>query len=130
MQWLLDGFDAMQLWLFESVVQPVLVTLGASALLEDAYDATMWLLIGLLELGFMVMVFGALERWRPVEAVTDRHQIRIDVLYTLIHRLGLFRLVLYFTLLPLSLSAIGWLHVQGVTLQPVDQIWPGVTDRA
>lgn len=130
MQWLLDGFDAMQLGLFESVVQPVLVMLGASRLLEDAYDATMWMLIGLLELAFMVLVFGALERWRPVEAVTDRRQVRIDVIYTLIHRLGLFRLVLYFTLLPLSLSVIGWLHVQGVALAPVDQIWPGVTDRA
>ena len=130
MQWLFDGFDVMQLWLFESVVQPALVMLGASRLLEDAYDATMWLLIGLLELVFMVVVFGALERLRPVEVVTDRHQVRIDMIYTLIHRLGLFRLVLYFTLLPLSLSVIGWLHVQGISFVPVDQIWPGVTDRA
>jgi hypothetical protein len=33
-------------------------------------------------------VIGALERWRPVEPVTDRAAVRVDILYTLIHRLG------------------------------------------
>lgn len=129
-QFVIDGFDSIHWWTFETLVQPALVALGLSRLLEDAYDATMWLLIGLFELGFMVLVFGALERWRPVEPLTDRHQVRVDLLYTLIHRLGLFRLALYFTLLPLVLWVTGWLHVHGFALTPVDQIWPGVTDHA
>jgi len=77
-----------------------------------------------------LVVIGALQRWRPVEAVTDRLAIRVDVIYTLIHRLGLFRLGLFFGLLPIIEWAKGLLHVQGWVVPPVDQVWPGVTDVA
>ena len=128
--WGLDLFDTAHLWLFETLVQPVMFALGASVYLEDAFDATMWLLIGALELTFLLVVIGALQRWRPVEAVTDRLAIRVDVIYTLIHRLGLFRLGLFFGLLPIIEWAKGLLHVQGWVVPPVDQVWPGVTDVA
>ena len=128
--WGLDLFDTAHLWLFETLVQPVMFALGASVYLEDAFDATMWLLIGALELTFLLVVVGALQRWRPVEAVTDRLAIRVDVIYTLIHRLGLFRLGLFFGLLPIIEWTKGLLHVQGWVVPPVDQVWPGVTDVA
>lgn len=130
MQTLFDLFDNAHLWLFETIVQPALFHLNASVLLEDAYDATMWLLIGVLEILFLVVVLGSLQRWRPAEPVTDKQQIRIDIIYTLIHRLGLFRVGLYFTLLPLTLWIAGQLNVRGFKIPPVDQLWPGVTDVA
>ena len=61
--------------------------------------------------------------------MTDRRQIGIDVLYTLIHRLGVFRLALFFTD-PLWDSVFGQLHVWGFAPFQLDQYWPGVTDRA
>ena len=128
--WGLNLFDSVHLWLFETLVQPVMFALGASVYLEDAFDATMWLLIGALELTFLLVVIGALQRWRPVEAVTDRLAVRVDVIYTLIHRLGLFRLGLFFGLLPIIEWTKGLLHVQGWVVPPVDQVWPGVTDVA
>jgi hypothetical protein len=78
----------------------------------------------------MVVVFGALQRWRPVEAVTDKAAVRVDVIYTLIHRLGLFRVALFFTLDPLWDGLVGQLRVAGLPAWSVDQIWPGVTDLA
>lgn len=116
--WGLDLFDSVHLWLFETLVQPVMFALGASVYLEDAFDATMWLLMGALELTFLLVVVGALQRWRPVEAVTDRLAIRVDVIYTLIHRLGLFRLGLFFGLLPIIEWTKGLLHVQGWVVPP------------
>ena len=62
--------------------------------------------------------------------MTDRRQIGIDVLYTLIHRLGVFRLALFFTVDPLWDSVFGQLHVWGFAPFQLDQYWPGVTDRA
>jgi sterol desaturase/sphingolipid hydroxylase (fatty acid hydroxylase superfamily) len=95
-------FGDAQQWLFEGAVQPADVPcLGLGNLLEDGYRATGWLLVGLLQIAVMLTVFGALERWRPVEPVTDRAAVRVDVIYTLIHRLGLFRVALFFTLDPL-----------------------------
>ncbi len=123
-------FAQAQQSLFESLVQPLLFGLGQGNLLEDGYRATGWLLVGLLQIVVLLTAFAALERWRPVEAVTDPAAVRVDMLYTLIHRLGLFRVALFFTLDPLWASLIGELRVAGLPAWSLDQLWPGVTDMA
>ncbi len=128
MEWLSSLFDDAQQRLFESVVQPVLFGLGWGNLLEDGYVATGWLLVGLLQLAVMVAVIAPLQRWRPVELVTDRQAIRTDILYTLVHRLGLFRVALFFAFGPLWDGLFGLLRVQGLTTFHLDALWPGVTD--
>ena len=123
-----DVFGAAQQWLFESLVQPVLFTLGQGNLLEDGFAATGWLLVGLLQIAVMLTLFRALERWRPVEPVTDRGAVRVDMLYTLVHRLGVFRLALFFTLQPLWDALVGEGRLHGLSAWSVDALWPGVTD--
>jgi sterol desaturase/sphingolipid hydroxylase (fatty acid hydroxylase superfamily) len=131
---LLDAFGLAQQWLYETAVQPVVFALGGGSILEDAFDATGWLLVGLLQIAVMLAVIGPLQRWRPAEPLTDRAAVRVDVLYTLIHRLGLFRVALFFALDPLWDSLRGWLAVQGVTGWQLDTLvaplWPGVSDTA
>ncbi|ABM32030.1 sterol desaturase family protein [Paracidovorax citrulli] len=121
-------FDMAQQWLFETIVQPAMFSLGMANLLEDGYAATGWLLVGILQLGVMLCLIAPLQRWRPVEPVTDRASIRTDVLYTLIHRLGLFRLALFFSVDPLWDSLFGILRVEGFSTFHLDEVWPGVTD--
>jgi sterol desaturase/sphingolipid hydroxylase (fatty acid hydroxylase superfamily) len=123
-------FAAVQQSVFEAVFQPALVAMGMSNLLEDGFDATGWLLLGLLQIAVLVAVIGPLQRWRPVQAVTDRATIRTDILYTLIHRLGAFRVVLFFFLQPLLDDLFGILHVAGLGAFHLDGVWPGVTDLA
>ncbi|MBA4175512.1 MAG: fatty acid hydroxylase [Leptothrix sp. (in: Bacteria)] len=130
MNTLVDLFGQVQQALFESAMQPLLFGLGLGNLLEDGFVATGWLMVGLLEIAVMLTLFQALERWRPVEAVTDRAAVRVDVVYTLIHRLGLFRVALFFTLDPLWDDLIGRLRVAGLPAVSVDDLWPGVTDIA
>lgn len=127
---LISTFDDLQQWLFETLVQPLVFGLGLGNRLEDAYSGTGWLLVGLLQLLVMLVVIVPLQRWRPVEPVSDRAAIRVDMIYTLVHRLGLFRLVLFFTLTPVLDSVIGQLRVLGLPTFHLDQIWPGVTDQA
>ncbi|MEN9630662.1 MAG: hypothetical protein RJA10_3890, partial [Pseudomonadota bacterium] len=90
------AFGDVQQALFESVVQPWMFDAGLGNLLAEGYRATGWLLVGLLQIVVMLTLLAALERWRPVEPVTDRAAVRVDVVYTLIHRLGLFRVALFF----------------------------------
>ena len=78
MEWWTSLFNSVQQWLFESVIQPVMFHLGMASLLEDGYDATGWLLVGLLQVLVIVVVIGPLERWRPVEAVTDELRRLMD----------------------------------------------------
>jgi sterol desaturase/sphingolipid hydroxylase (fatty acid hydroxylase superfamily) len=126
---LIDGFDRLQQAAFEGLVQPTLYALGMANLLEDAFDGTGWVLAGVLQLLVIVTVFRALEARWPVEPVTDRRAIRTDVVYSLIHRLGLFRLAMFFSLDPLAFELASVLRLQGWHAWQPDQLWPGVTDR-
>ena len=125
---LVDAFSSAQQWLFESLVQPLMFSLGFGNLLEDGYTATMWLMLGVLQILVLVAVIGPLQRWRPVEKVTDRATIRTDIVYTLIHRLGLFRLALFFAVQPLLDEVFSSLRAAGVGTFHLDALWPGVTD--
>ena len=129
MDFLSNLFSDVQQWLFEALVQPLVFGLGFGGWVEDAYTATGWLLVGVLQIMVLLAVFGPLQRWRPVEPVHDQAEVRTDVLYTLVHRLGLFRLALFFTLDPMMDEAIGALRVAGVGTWHLDALWPGVTDQ-
>ena len=125
MDQLTDLFGTVQQWLFEAAVQPAMFALGLGNLLEDGYQATAWFMVGLIQ-----VVIGPLQRWRPVEPVLDRATIRTDMLYTVIHRLGVFRIALFFTLEPWFDEASGALRTAGYGTFHLDQIWTGVTDGA
>ena len=130
MDFLANAFSSVQAGLFEFLLQPVMFTLGLGNFLEDGYAATGWLLVGVLQLVVLLAVIGPLQRWRPVEAVTDRASVRTDILYTLIHRLGLFRLALFFSLDPVFDNLFGVMRVAGFDGFQLDALWPGVTDQA
>ncbi|MDD2547276.1 MAG: sterol desaturase family protein [Burkholderiaceae bacterium] len=123
-----EMFDAAQQGLFEAVFAPVMFHTGLAGQLEAGYTAAGWLLVGLLQLAVLVAVIGPLQRWRPVEPVTDRATVRTDILYTLVHRLGLFRVALFLTVSPGLDALLGWLSVAGLTTFQLDGLWPGVTD--
>jgi len=126
--WLGNCFDGAQQWLFENLLQPVMFSMGLASLLENGYEAAGWLLVGMMQLVVIVVVIGPLQRLWPVEPITDRATIRTDILYTLIHRLGLFRLALFFTVDPLADRLFGSLRVAGFSTFHMDGLWPGVTD--
>ncbi len=132
---LTDAFGQLQQALFESVVQPLLFHTGQGNLLEDGYAATGWLLVGLIQLVLMLALFAPLQRWRPAEAQAGGGRaVRVDVLYTLLHRLGLFRLAMFFSVDPLLDTVFGEAAVQGVQGIQLDALmaplWPGVLDTA
>jgi sterol desaturase/sphingolipid hydroxylase (fatty acid hydroxylase superfamily) len=135
-----NAFAEAQQALFESVVQPLLFHAGLASFISDGYDATGWLLVGLLQIGVMLLLIAPLQRWLPDEAApagpaerAERRQaVAVDVLYTLIHRLGLFRVAMFFAVDPLFNALFGWLAVHGVDGWHLDQWiapwWPGVSD--
>ena len=127
-EWLTDRFAACQQWVFETLVQPLVYALGLGGRIEDAFDATGWLLVGLIQIAVLIAVIGPLQRWRPVEPVTDRAGIRMDILYTLIHRLGLFRVAMFLLLQPFFDEGLGLLRAAGWGTLHLDELVPGVTD--
>ena len=124
--------DTLNSWhqaFFEALVQPLLMWLGMAGYLESAFEGSMWFLYGLVQLLVLVLVVGPLQRWRPVEPVSDPATVRTDMVYTLIHRLGLFKLAMFFLLEPVIDGLLGQLSVLGWVAPQIDDLWPGVTDQ-
>jgi len=126
---LMDLFAAGQSALFESLVQPLAFSLGLGHWLEIAFEGTGWLLVGLLQLAVMLLIILPLELWRPAEPMRDPGAVRSDVAYTLFHRLGVFRLLLFFTLDPLADGLFGSLRAAGWSGIHLDDLWPGWSDQ-
>jgi sterol desaturase/sphingolipid hydroxylase (fatty acid hydroxylase superfamily) len=130
MDTLIDAFTWAQQWLFEAIVQPVAFAVGAGNLLEEAYAGTGWVVVGLLQIAVLLLVIGPMQRLWPVEPVTDKRAVWVDVIYTLIHRLGLFKLVMFFTFENWLEQGLAELRARGLGTVHLDQVWPGVTDGA
>jgi sterol desaturase/sphingolipid hydroxylase (fatty acid hydroxylase superfamily) len=118
-----NGFSLVQQWLFETLLQPVMLWLGLAAVLEEGYTGAGWLAVGLIQIAVIACLIVPLQRWRPVEAITDRATIRTDILYTLIHRLGLFRALLFLSVDPLFDALFGFARGYGVPTLHLDQLF-------
>jgi sterol desaturase/sphingolipid hydroxylase (fatty acid hydroxylase superfamily) len=129
---LLDFFMAMfasvQGWLFEQWIQPVLFRLGLNHLSEQAFDATELLLAGAIEIGFLVAFLGTLERFFPAERQDDMPSKRLDRLYTLLHRLGLFPLFAFALLTPVVDALESHLRMSGVSRLNLEQALSGLSN--
>jgi sterol desaturase/sphingolipid hydroxylase (fatty acid hydroxylase superfamily) len=122
------AFDGFQTWLFETAVQPLVYAAGWMAHIEDAYTATEWFLLGVLQVTLLYAVLRPLEARFPAERWTDRRGTGVDVLYTLLHRLGGFPLLVFVLLTPVVEAATRALRSAGFMPFALDDLWPGVTD--
>ncbi|MSQ58028.1 MAG: fatty acid hydroxylase family protein [Limnohabitans sp.] len=123
-----DTFLDIQSSLFEQWVKPFVFDWGMGHLMDLAFDATAWFLIGLIQVIIMLCILVPLEKIKPVEKATFSGAVGVDVIYTLIHRLGFFRLVFFFSLEPILENILGYLRVWGLPTWHLDDLWSGVSD--
>ena len=121
------AFNAVHGWLFQTAIEPFLFRFDGSDIMEQAYTGTEFFLLGALQIIVLYALLRPLEAWLPAERWSDRRAVRVDVIYTFIHRLGLFSLAVFFILDPLFDSLTGWLRLRGVSGFNLDDLWPGVT---
>jgi sterol desaturase/sphingolipid hydroxylase (fatty acid hydroxylase superfamily) len=129
-QHFIDWFAVAQGWLFESLVEPFLYHTGLGAYTEDAFEGTEWFLTGLCELVALFLVLRPLETLLPVQKLGDRYARWNDFLYTLIHRLGLFPVAVFFTLDPLVDHFAGQLRLEGVHPFNLEALLPAMSPTA
>ena len=128
----MDLIGTWQQAIFEQFIMPLMLWAGLDAQLEDGYMGALWLMAGVAQLMVIALVLMPLQRWRPVESMAGRQaraDIRTDVIYTVIHRLGLFRAALFISLEPVWSEALGVMRAWGLPSWHLDALWPGVTDQ-
>ncbi|WP_170979156.1 sterol desaturase family protein [Roseomonas sp. HF4] len=126
--WVADAYRAMLDAVFEGVVQPALYALGAMDWAEDAFDWTDFALMGLLQIALIVAICRPLEAWRPVERWEDGRQVRTDILYTVIARLGLLPLIAFVLLFPIRSWIEATLMAHGLVAPTLDALIPGLRE--
>jgi sterol desaturase/sphingolipid hydroxylase (fatty acid hydroxylase superfamily) len=122
--WFVGLFASLHQHVFETGVLPALYALGLGGEAERAFDATEIFLIGAIEVTFLAIVLGALEKWRPAETQTHVEWKSTDMLYTMLHRLGFIPLLLFFTLVPLVDGLNGWLRLHDIIPPNVEDLLP------
>jgi sterol desaturase/sphingolipid hydroxylase (fatty acid hydroxylase superfamily) len=121
---LLRLIDQAQGAIFEDAVQPALYQLGLMDWSDDLFAGVGFALFGALEIALAYLLFRPLEWWHPVERWGDRRAVRTDVVYTLVHRLGVVPAILFLLLTPIAATIDGTLRFQGVIPPTLEQLIP------
>jgi sterol desaturase/sphingolipid hydroxylase (fatty acid hydroxylase superfamily) len=126
---IVEAFAALHGAVFENLVLPSLFALGFMDFSEPAFDATEFVLLGLLQIAAVYVLLRPLEAWFPAERWTDRREVRTDVLYTFLHRIGLVPIAIYALLTPLVDGIDAQLREWGYIPPGLESFIPGLADQ-
>jgi sterol desaturase/sphingolipid hydroxylase (fatty acid hydroxylase superfamily) len=108
--------------IFETAIQPALYALGLMDWSEDVFDGVEFALYGALAVALAYALFRPLELWRPVERWGERRAVRTDIVYTLIHRIGVVPALLFIVLAPIGAMIDASLRFRGYIPPEIEQL--------
>jgi sterol desaturase/sphingolipid hydroxylase (fatty acid hydroxylase superfamily) len=122
-------YSSIQEWMMQNIVLPVLYTFNGMGFADDAMTGLDWFLLGFIQVLVIALVFKPIEKLIPAEKVSadPGHQQLTDVFYTLIHRLGIFKLALFLLFSDLFFWFDAQLHDFGFQRLNVESWLPGIT---
>ena len=126
MQFLTDWFVLIQGWLFDTLVQPVLFELGLASYVEMGFEGIEFALLGVIELTIAYALMRPLEAWWPAEHWTQRRAVRVDVIYSVLNRLGIVPLAVFALLAPGFMELESWLRFHDIIPRQLEDWLPGL----
>lgn len=126
MEVLEHGFEGLVGWVYTTLVDPVIFALGLMAWGERAFDATAFFVGGLLQVLATALICLPIEKLAPAQTIADKKQVRTDVIFTLINKLGIVPLFTFAMLLMLLTPLEAWLRLQGFSPWSLETVWPAL----
>lgn len=114
---------------FENTVEPVLHVLGCDDWLEIAFDGVEFFLFGVLEVLILYLILRPLEALRPAERWSSREGVGTDVVYTLLHRLGLVPLLFFIVIQPVADSIDTVMRLNGFIPFTLERLFPVLSNQ-
>jgi sterol desaturase/sphingolipid hydroxylase (fatty acid hydroxylase superfamily) len=102
LDWMTVAWTAAHSALFETLVQPLMQALDMLSWAEVAFDGVETVMLGMVQIALILLVLRPLESWRPAETWRDRKVARVDIVYTLLNKLGVIPLLLFVALTPIQ----------------------------
>jgi len=119
-------FDTAAGWLQETLVLPLLYRLGLMQWEDVGYGWALFAVYGVAQVALMYAICLPLERWRPVERWPDSKAVTVDILYTLISRIGLLPLFTFVLFYQLQVWLNGVLTDNGYVPPTLERLIPGL----
>ncbi|CAH2599227.1 Sterol desaturase family protein [Rhodovastum atsumiense] len=117
-------FDFLAGWLQENLLLPLLYALGMMEWEDVSFGWALFAVYGMAQVIVTYAVCVPLERWRPVEAWPDARAVTVDVLYTLIARVGLLPLITFVLFYKIQVMLNGFLADQGWVPPTLERLFP------
>ena len=123
-----EQFAALHGHVFETGVLPVVHALGLGGYAEQVFDGTEFFLIGAIEITALAIVLGAAEKLRPLEVQADARARQVDILYTMLHRLGFVPLIMFVLLMPFVDAVDGAMRMIDIIPWKLEDALPFLND--
>jgi len=121
-----DPFAFAAGWLHETFLVPALYRLGMMQWEDIGYGWLLFALYGIAQVVLMLAICLPMEKWRGLEHWPDRKAVGVDILYTLVSRIGVMPLVTFVLFYQLQVWLSGWLADQGLITPTLEGLIPAL----
>jgi len=125
-----DPFDLIAGWIHETVLIPLLYTLGLMRWEELAGGWALFAVYGAVQVMLTLAICLPLERWRPVEQWPDKTAVGVDIFYTVLSRVGVLPLVTFVLFYQVQVALNGWIVDRGWIPPTLERFIPALTGHS
>lgn len=119
-----DPFDLAAGWLQETLLIPLLYELGLMSWEDISFGWALFAVYGAVQVAITLAVCLPLEKWRPVERWQDNGAVVVDVLYTLLSRVGVLPLFTFVLFYRAQVWVNGVIADQGLVPPTLERVFP------
>ena len=113
-------------WLQEALLLPALYTLGLMEWEDVSFGWALFAVYGAVQVVITLAICMPLEWWRPVERWPNAQAVWVDILYTIIARVGLLPLITFVLFYKLQVMLNGALTDQGWVPPTIERLIPAL----
>lgn len=117
-------FDIIAGWLQQNLLLPLMYQFGLMQWEDISFGWALFAVYGAAQVIVTFAICLPLEYWRPVEHWPDQKAVWVDVLYTVIARVGLLPLITFVAFYSLQVQLNGWLTDQGWVPPTLERLVP------
>jgi sterol desaturase/sphingolipid hydroxylase (fatty acid hydroxylase superfamily) len=130
MRGLLDLWIAVQTWLFETIVGPVLYRFNLMEWDEPAFNAVEFFMLGVVQIAIIALVMRLFERRWPLETGSDDRLMAVDRVYTALNKLGVIPLAVFIVAYPITNEIEHQVRAWGFAPPRLERLLPWLGDNA
>jgi len=119
-----DPFTAAAGWLHEHFILPLLYRLDMMQWDDTAFGWVLFALYGVAQVALMLAICWPMERFRRLEHWPDSRAVTVDIVYTLINRIGVMPLVTFVLFYQLQVWLNGTLTDRGYVPPTLEGLFP------